>query len=107
MIEQPPKEDILHIFKEIESNPQTTQRAISCNTGISLGKINYLLKAFIKKGLVKVKDFSDNPGKLKKISYSLTKKGIAQRIQLLKLYLKIKEDEYNRIKLELGKVSRI
>jgi EPS-associated MarR family transcriptional regulator len=105
MIEQNPQEEILNIFKEIETNPKATQRTISCNLGISLGKTNYLLKELIKKGLVKVKNFSDNPEKLKRISYFLTKKGLKQKIRLLHLYLQIKEAEYNRIKRECKLLS--
>jgi DNA-binding Lrp family transcriptional regulator len=68
MIEQPPKEEILHIIKEIEIDPSATQRALSGRLGISLGKTNYFLKELIKKGVIKVKNFSTRPGKLGKIN---------------------------------------
>jgi len=100
MNEHTPKEEILHIIKEIENNSATTQRNISDNLGISLGKTNYLLNALIEKGIVKYKSFSANPGKIKKIHYSLTKKGMEERVRLMHLFLKIKEDEYNKIKQE-------
>jgi predicted transcriptional regulator len=105
MIEQTHKEDILHIFKEIELNPKATQRTISDKLGFSLGKTNYLLKELIKQGLITVKNLSDNPGRLKKISYFLTKKGLEQRMYLLHLYLQIKEAEYYRIKKEWDTLS--
>lgn len=59
MIEQVPKEEILHIIKEIESNPKATQRTISGKLGISLGKTNYLFRELIKKGLIKARNFSN------------------------------------------------
>lgn len=100
MNEHRPEEEILHIIKEIEDNSNSTQRAISGKLGISLGKTNYLLKALIEKGIIKYKSFSANPGKIRKIQYSLTKKGLEERMRLMHLFLKIKEEEYNRIKQE-------
>ncbi len=105
MIEQPQKEDILFIIKEIESNPKITQRAISQNLGISLGKTNYLLRELIKKGLIEVKNFSNHPGKLRKINYILTKQGLQHKLQLMQHFLKIKESEYNLIKRELEELA--
>lgn len=105
MIEQTPREEILNMFEEIEHNPAATQRAISCKLGMSLGKVNYLLNELLKKGLIKARNFSDNPGKLKRINYCLTKKGLEQKIRLLYFYLKIKEAEYNRIKQRLQELD--
>ena len=100
MIEQLPKEENLFIIKEIEGNPTTTQRILSEKLGISLGKTNYLLKELIKKGLIKAKNFSDNPGKLGKIHYHLTKSGIEEKMRLMQIFLKKKETEYFMMKQE-------
>jgi len=107
MVEQPPKEEVLHIIKEIESNPVATQRSMSQKLGISLGKTNYLLKELIKKGIVKAKNFSNNPKKLRTINYMLTKKGIEERIELTHHFLQRKEREYIILKDEWEKVSSI
>jgi len=101
MSEQPQlKEENLIIIKEIEAQPAVTQRELSVKLAISLGKINYLLKELIKKGLVEVKNFSDNPGKLNKIHYYLTKEGLEYKIRATGHFLKAKEAEYNQIKQE-------
>lgn len=100
MVEQSPKEEILSIIKEIETNPAVTQRVVSKKVGISLGKTNYLLKELIKKDLVKSKSFLDNPGKLQKLSYILTKKGFEEKVRLTYHFLKKKESEYNILKEE-------
>lgn len=105
MVEHPPKEEILSIIKEIESNPAATQRALSEKLGISLGKINYLLNELIKKGFIKIKNFSKNPGKLQKIHYILTKEGFEQKINLTYHFLKKRETEYNNIKKEWGNLN--
>jgi EPS-associated MarR family transcriptional regulator len=105
MIEQPPKEDILSIIKELEANPNATQRILSKNLNISLGKTNYLLKELIKKGLIKVKNFSSNPGKMQKIHYYLTKRGIEEKMRLMFHFLKRKETEYSQLKKEWDRLA--
>lgn len=105
MFEQKPKLEVLSIIKEIESDSAATQRLLSQKLGISLGKTNYLLKELIKKGFIEVQNFSNNPGKLKKITYILTKKGFEHKIQLIGYFLKIKETEYNHMKQEWEKLQ--
>lgn len=82
-----------------------TQRHLSDKLGISLGKTNYVLNELIRKGLVKVKNFSTNPHKIKRLSYFVTKKGLQQKIRLLFMFFKIKEVEYYRIKQKWEKVN--
>jgi len=98
------KEENIIIIKEIESHPQITQRALSQKLSVSLGKVNYLLKELIKKGLVEVKNFSNNPGKLNKLQYYLTKEGLEYKIHITKHFLKEKEIEFNYLKSELDKM---
>jgi EPS-associated MarR family transcriptional regulator len=105
MIEQPPKEEILHIIKEIEIDPSATQRALSGKLGISLGKTNYLMKELIKKGVIKVKNFSHNPGKIGKINYILTKSGFKHKVELMYHFLEKKEREYTLLKQECEKLN--
>ncbi|MCX5696368.1 MAG: MarR family EPS-associated transcriptional regulator [Candidatus Omnitrophica bacterium] len=100
MIEQDTKEEILSIIRHIESDPAITQRDLSLKLGVSLGKTNYLLKALVKKGLIKAGSFSRNPGKMKKIHYVLTQRGFEERIQLMRHFLLRKEQEYYRLKRE-------
>lgn len=100
MFEHFSKEENLHIIREIEADPGTSQRLISKKLGISLGKTNYLLNALIKKGLIKVKNFSTKPGKMQKIYYYLTKEGLEHKLHLMHYFLIKKEEEYNRLKKE-------
>lgn len=106
MIEQTPREEILHIIRHLEADPSVTQRALSNRLNISLGKTNYLLKELIKKGFVKAHNFSHNSGKLQKVNYMLTKKGFEERFLLTNYFLKAKEDEYNQMKLEWEKLTK-
>ena len=99
MIEQA-HEETLSVIKEIEANPAATQRAVSKKLGISLGKTNYLLRELIHKGIIKGESFSANPGKVGKISYLLTPKGLEERLRLTYHFLKIKEAEYKYLQEE-------
>jgi len=94
------KKENFIIIKEIESKPAITQRQLSAKLTISLGKVNYLLRELIKKGLIEVKNFSDNSGKLNKLHYYLTKEGLEYKISITQHFLKEKEAEYNQIKQE-------
>jgi len=101
MTEQPQKEETLFVLKELEANPNTTQRDLSSRLNISLGKTNYLLRELILRGSIKVRNFTGNPGKLRKIHYLLTEKGLEEKFRLLQHFLQIKELEYNKLKQEL------
>jgi len=68
---------------------------------VFLGKTNYLLRELILKGFIKAKSFTDNSGKLRKIHYLLTEKGLEEKFRLLQHFLQIKEVEYNKLKQEL------
>ena len=106
MNEQPIKEDIFDILRILSSDNNLTQRDLSAHMGISLGKTNYLLKALIKRGLISAKNFSGNNGKLTKVKYILTKKGLNQRLQLTSHFLKRKEEEYSRIREEWEQLNK-
>ena len=41
----------------VEANPAITQRELAAALGVSLGRINYGLRALIDKGLIKVSNF--------------------------------------------------
>ncbi len=101
MTEQPQKEESLFVLNELEANPNTTQRDLSIHLNISLGKTNYLLRELILRGFIKTKNFTGNPGKLRKINYYLTEKGLEEKFRLLQHFLQIKEVEYNKLKQEL------
>lgn len=106
MFEHTPREEILHIIKHLESDPNVTQRALSNRLNISLGKTNYLLKELVKKGLIKAQNFSHNSGKIQKVNYLLTKEGFEERLRLTSYFLKAKEEEYNRMKIEWEKLTK-
>jgi EPS-associated MarR family transcriptional regulator len=63
----------LDLLRKLEVNPEYTQRNLSREMGVSLGKVNYCMKKFIERGWVKLSNFSRNPNKLN-YAYLLTPK---------------------------------
>lgn len=94
-------EKTLQLLREIESNPQTTQRYLSKKYNTSLGKINFLLKAFLERGIIKVARFKNSKNKAGYI-YILTSDGIRMRFELTQRFLAIKLHEYEVLKKEIG-----
>ena len=105
MNEQIHNEEVLNLFKEIETFPESTQRSLAQKLNISLGKTNYLLKALIKRGSISIKNFTYGDDKLMKVRYFLNKKGMEERLHLTQHFLKRKEEEYIKMKLEWEKLS--
>ena len=88
----------------IEQNPYVSQREIAYQIGVSLGGINYCLKALIEKGFVKVSNFNENPHKLS-YAYLLTPSGLAAKASLTGRFLKRKIAEYETLKAEIKSIQ--
>jgi EPS-associated MarR family transcriptional regulator len=91
----------LDLLRKLEENPSYTQRELSREMGVSLGKVNYCIKKLTEKGWVKLMNFSHNPNKVGYI-YILTPKGIEQKARLTFSFLKIKMKEYELLKEEIS-----
>ena len=91
----------LDLLRKLESNPEYTQRELSKEMGVSLGKVNYCMKKLVEKGWVKLMNFSRNPNKVGYI-YLLTPKGIEEKTELTFEFLKIKMKEYEILKKEIS-----
>ena len=95
--------DKLNILREIEKSPNISQRNLASELGVSLGKVNYCLKALQKKGLVKIENFQKQSNKINYLQYVITPKGIAERTKLTLNFMKRKMREYDELKSELKK----
>ena len=94
--------DHFNVLRKIQNKPNSTQRELANELGFSLGKLNYCLKALEQKGLVKIKNFKNNPNKINYF-YVLTPKGIAEKTKLTINFMKKKMREYDELKSELKK----
>ena len=88
------------ILKILKDNPKTTQRQLSKELGLSLGKTNYVIRALVDKGWVKLSNFKRSDNKLGYI-YLLTPEGLSEKAILAQNFLKRKSEEYNRLKKEI------
>ena len=95
----------LELLRKLEVNPDLTQRQLSHEMGVSLGKVNYCMKKLIEKGWVKLSNFSNNPNKACYI-YLLTPKGIEQKAGLTFSFLALKLEEYEMLKKEISKLKQ-
>ena len=93
-------QDQFNVLRKINKRPASTQRELAEELGFSLGKLNYCLKALKNKGLIKMKNFRQNPNKINYI-YVLTPSGIAQKTQLTINFMKLKMKEYDELKNEI------
>ena len=95
------KEEIhYHVLKHIEENPSITQRELAKELGVSVGKVNYCLKALIDKGWIKANNFKNSKKKLAYF-YILTPSGIEQKAKITVNFLKRKINDYEELKKEI------
>lgn len=89
---------ILNILKD---KPDLSQREIADELGVSLGATNYVLKALVEKGQVKVRNFRASNNKLR-YAYVLTPSGIEAKARLTADFLSRKYAEYEALKAEIA-----
>lgn len=83
----------LQALKVLATKPELSQRQLSQQLGLSLGKTNYVLHALLDKGLIKIENFKRNDNKLA-YAYLLTPKGIKEKMHLTRMFLARKEAEF-------------
>ena len=92
---------VLNILGE---NPYISQRDLSKKLNLSLGSVNYCLKALIQIGHIKIQNFQKNPKKFNYI-YVITPKGVMKKSILLKGFLKRKVEEFRQLKEEIESIQ--
>lgn len=86
-------------------NPELTQRQLAEELGISLGGVNYAVKALVERGLLKMKNFSRSDHKASYL-YVLTPSGIAEKASLASALLSRKLEEYELLMTEISDLRR-
>ena len=100
----PESEEVLKLLREIEQTSETTQRELSSRLGISLGKINFLLKSLIDKGHIKVDNFKKSNNKSAYLYY-LTPKGAEEKAKITYRFLWRKMQEYENLEQEIRRLK--
>lgn len=88
------------VMRILQDNPDLTQRELAEKLGISVGGLNYCLKALIQKGLVKMKNFANSKNKFGYV-YVLTPAGLAEKAALTHRFMQRKMDEYEALRVEI------
>jgi EPS-associated MarR family transcriptional regulator len=93
------------VLSLLESQPDLNQREMAKALGVSLGGVNYCLRALVAKGLVKIHNFQENENKLG-YAYLLTPQGMAEKIALTGRFLKRKQEEYAALRAEIEALQK-
>ncbi len=92
------------VLNALEENPHITQRELAQRLGVSLGGINFCLKALVEIGHLKINNFQKNSNKSAYL-YLLTPTGISNKAMLATSFLKRKMDEYKALKMEIDLIK--
>lgn len=92
--------DDLNVLRYLESEQKVSQRGLSSSLGISLGKINFIIRALIDKGIIKARNFKNNKNK-RAYAYYLTKEGIQEKSKMTLQFFQRKMHEYDILKKEI------
>lgn len=92
------------VLRILQENPDLTQRELAKRLDISVGGLNYCLKALMEKGLVKMRNFANSKNKFGYV-YVLTPTGIAEKAAITHRFLQRKMDEYEALKAEIQELK--
>jgi EPS-associated MarR family transcriptional regulator len=95
----------LKLMRLFEANPKASQRDVAREFGISLGKVNYCLRALVQRGWSKVGRFRNSRNKIA-YRYLLTPRGLEKKAALTVQFLQIKMREYESLRTEIEQLRR-
>lgn len=93
------------LLRQIASEEPANQRTLATRMGVSVGKVNYCLRAVIDRGWVKVNNFRRADNKWA-YSYLLTPSGVAAKVRLTKTFLERKEREFDELQGEIARLRK-
>jgi EPS-associated MarR family transcriptional regulator len=93
------------LMRLLEAHPEMSQRDVARALGISLGKVNYCVRALMRKGWIKATNFKNNHNKAAYM-YLLTPRGIEAKTKLTVEFLQVKMREYETLRAEIDQMSR-
>ena len=90
----------LRVLRALEVNSELSQRQLAAELGVSLGGVNYALKALVERGFVKADNFRKSGNKVAYL-YVLTPQGVAEKASLAAAFLGRKLEEYEVLRQEI------
>src|SRR5438067_10316910 len=85
------------LLRLLRANPGMSQRDVALELGVSLGKVNYCLRALVRKGWVKASNFKNSQNKAAYM-YLLTPRGLEQKATLTVRFLGVKLRDYEEFR---------
>ena len=96
----------LRVLRALEANPELSQRKLAAELGVSLGGVNFALKALVERGFVKADNFRKSGSKVAYL-YVLTPQGIAEKTSLATAFLGRKLEEYEMLRQEIESLKGV
>jgi len=93
------------LLKLLQENPELSQRQLAGELGVSVGKVNFCLRALLDRGLVKVRNFRNSDNKAA-YAYYLTPKGAKEKVRATMGFLKRRLAEYEGLEREIEELRR-
>lgn len=93
------------ILRELQQDPDISQRELAKRLEISLGKADFCLKSLIEKGLVKADNFKKSTSKAGYL-YLLTPKGIEEKVSFTQRFLQRKLKEHEALEKEIEQLRQ-
>lgn len=94
------EDTIFRVLRLLQDKPDVTQRELAAHLGMSLGGLNYCLRALVDKGLVATATLHNDKSQ-RKNGYLLTPAGLAHRILLTGRFLARKQRELEALQIEI------
>ena len=94
------EDQMFRLLRQLDTAPDASQRAIAAAIGVSLGRLNALLRTATDAGLVNITD-RDGPDKRARYGYAITARGGAEKNRLTDQFLARKFEEYDALHAEL------
>ena len=89
------------LLRHIARQPSAGQRGLAAQMGVSVGKINYCLRALVDKGWLKASNFRRSDHKWA-YAYLLTPSGALAKVQLTRDFLAGKEREFDKLRQDIS-----
>jgi MarR family transcriptional regulator, temperature-dependent positive regulator of motility len=96
-----PQEDLdLELLRQLNAQPEASQRKLAQGLGVSVGKLNYCLRALVDRGWVKANNFRRSDNKWA-YAYLLTPRGMSAKLRLTSQFLQRKEREFEALQSQI------
>jgi len=91
------------LMRLLQANPRLSQREAARELGISLGKVNFCVRALVRAGLIKATRFKNSRNKAAYM-YLLTPRGIEAKAGVTLRFLQLRLREYEQLRTEIEQI---